>query len=231
MSRVLDLLAGLPGVLFDYAGTVAPAGWLMCDGSAVSRTTYATLFGVIGTTYGAGDGATTFSLPDFRGRVAVGNDAMGGTASGRMSISMTGTTIAGSAVIGGLSSTANLSVGMGVFGATIPGSAVIASIDNANQVTLATGVGVTAGTNTPLRFGVLDGSTIGATGGVQAHKLVTSQMPSHTHDYAVVTNSGAAGVPGGTGYTMTTIQTGAKGGDQAHPNVQPSMVCNKIIKF
>lgn len=51
---------------------VAAPGWLLCDGSAVSRVTYHALFGVIGTTYGAGDGSTTFNLPDFRGRVLVG---------------------------------------------------------------------------------------------------------------------------------------------------------------
>jgi phage-related tail fiber protein len=52
----------------------APPGWLLCDGSAVSRTSYATLFAVMGTAYGAGDGATTFNLPDFRGRFLRGTD-------------------------------------------------------------------------------------------------------------------------------------------------------------
>lgn len=55
-----------------YAGSSAPDKWLICDGSAVSRTTYAKLFDVIGTTYGAGDGSTTFNLPDFSGRVPIG---------------------------------------------------------------------------------------------------------------------------------------------------------------
>ena len=50
-----------------YGGEAAPTGWLLAAGSAVSRTTYATLFAAIGTTYGAGDGSTTFNLPDFRG--------------------------------------------------------------------------------------------------------------------------------------------------------------------
>lgn len=55
-----------------FAGTVAPENYLFCDGSAVSRTTYATLFGVIGTTFGAGDGSSTFNLPDLSGRVPLG---------------------------------------------------------------------------------------------------------------------------------------------------------------
>ena len=64
-----------PGVILEYGGSAAPAGWLMADGTAVSRTTYAALFAAIGTTYGAGDGSTTFNLPNRKGRVAVGRDA------------------------------------------------------------------------------------------------------------------------------------------------------------
>lgn len=60
------------GVIAAYGGAAAPTGWLLCDGSAVSRTTYADLFTAIGTAYGAGDGSTTFNLPDMRGRVPVG---------------------------------------------------------------------------------------------------------------------------------------------------------------
>lgn len=58
-----------------FAGVDAPQGWLLCNGSAVSRTVYADLFAVVGTAYGAGDGTTTFNLPDLRGRVPVGLDA------------------------------------------------------------------------------------------------------------------------------------------------------------
>ena len=55
------------GMILAWPGTKAPSGWLNCDGSVVSRTTYADLFSVIGTTFGAGDGSTTFKLPDYRG--------------------------------------------------------------------------------------------------------------------------------------------------------------------
>ena len=71
------------GSVIPFAGKTAPTGWLMCQGQAVSRTTYAQLFSVIGTTFGSGDGSTTFNLPDIRGRVAVGVDSdanLGGTA-------------------------------------------------------------------------------------------------------------------------------------------------------
>lgn len=55
------------GSIVMYGGSVAPGGWLLCDGSAISRTAYSGLFGRIGTTFGVGDGSTTFNLPDFGG--------------------------------------------------------------------------------------------------------------------------------------------------------------------
>lgn len=61
-----------PGAMTPYAGSTAPTGWLLCDGSAVSRTVYANLFSAIGTLHGAGDGSSTFNLPDSKGRVLVG---------------------------------------------------------------------------------------------------------------------------------------------------------------
>ncbi len=63
------------GTVLPYAGASAPTGYLMCDGSAVSRTTYAALFAAIGTAFGAGNGTTTFNVPDLRGRVPVGKNA------------------------------------------------------------------------------------------------------------------------------------------------------------
>jgi microcystin-dependent protein len=61
-----------PGVMMPFAGSAAPTGYLLCNGDAVSRTTYANLFTAIGTTYGAGDGSTTFNLPNTNGKVLVG---------------------------------------------------------------------------------------------------------------------------------------------------------------
>ncbi len=68
-----------PGSIFPYAASTAPAGFLLCYGQAISRTDYANLFGTIGTTYGKGDGSTTFNVPDLRGRTLIGIDDMGGT--------------------------------------------------------------------------------------------------------------------------------------------------------
>jgi hypothetical protein len=60
------------GSLVMWTTGTAPTGWLICDGTAVSRTTYARLFAVVGTTFGSGDGSTTFALPNFKGRFPLG---------------------------------------------------------------------------------------------------------------------------------------------------------------
>lgn len=72
------------GIIIPYGGTSAPTGYLLCYGQAVSRTTYATLFSAISTTYGVGDNSTTFNLPDLRGRVVAGQDDMGGSSANRL---------------------------------------------------------------------------------------------------------------------------------------------------
>ena len=79
------------GEVVCYAGTEAPYGWLKCDGSAVSRTTYSLLYSVIGTTYGSGDGSTTFNLPDLRDRfpVGAGSTYAVGSTGGEASVTLT----------------------------------------------------------------------------------------------------------------------------------------------
>jgi len=72
------------GMYMAYAAATAPAGWLLCDGSAVSRTTYGNLFALIGTSYGSGNGTTTFNVPDLRGRALFGMDNLGGSAANRI---------------------------------------------------------------------------------------------------------------------------------------------------
>lgn len=84
-----------PGVIVPYAGTTAPTGYLLCYGQAVNRTTYAALFAITSTTYGVGDGSTTFNVPDLRGRVGVGLDNMGGSDAGRLNLANTLGTTAG----------------------------------------------------------------------------------------------------------------------------------------
>lgn len=60
------------GTIKMFAGSTAPTGYLICDGSAKSRTTYSELFSTIGTTYGSGNGSTTFNIPNLKGKVVVG---------------------------------------------------------------------------------------------------------------------------------------------------------------
>lgn len=65
--------ASIPsGAMMDFGGSSAPTGWLLCNGAAISRVTYATLFGIIGIAFGGGDGINTFNLPNTAGRVPVG---------------------------------------------------------------------------------------------------------------------------------------------------------------
>lgn len=75
-TTVANALAALvpAGTISQTARATAPSGYLLCDGSAVSRTTYSALFNAIGTAYGAGDGSTTFNIPNLRGKVPVGYD-------------------------------------------------------------------------------------------------------------------------------------------------------------
>ena len=93
-SALVSAVGAVPaGVVVPFAGATSPSGWLLCHGQAVSRTDYGALFTAIGTTYGTGDGSTTFNLPDLRGRVVAGLDNMGGSAASRL----TSTTITGGA--------------------------------------------------------------------------------------------------------------------------------------
>jgi microcystin-dependent protein len=86
-------IAQIPsGSMMAFAGAAAPSGWLLCAGQAVSRTTYVDLFTAVSTTYGSGDGSTTFNLPDLRGRAIFGRDDMDGTAANRITNAVSGIT-------------------------------------------------------------------------------------------------------------------------------------------
>lgn len=147
------------GVVLPFAGSAAPTGWLLCYGQAVSRTTYAALFAALGTAYGAGDGSTTFLLPDLRGRVPGGKDDMGGAAASRL-------TTAGSGVNG-----ATLGATGGAETHTLTTAQLAAH--NHTGVTVSAGAhthpgGSTSGSNQ----GTIENpvaSTVGSTGSAGAH--------------------------------------------------------------
>ena len=168
------------GVVSAFAGVNAPAGWLMCAGQAVSRTDYSALFNALSTTYGSGDGSTTFNLPDLRGRVPAGVDNMGGSAASRL----TSTVLSASNTLGatGGAQTHTLAVG------EIPAAEVCVN-DNPNLYPLfgGSGTGGTGGylgrpsTEFPNAFGQgLRPATINGGGG--AH---TNTQPTLVLNYII----------------------------------------------
>ena len=151
--KVSHLLSSLTGIIFPFGGVSAPTGFLLCDGSAVSRTTYATLFGVIGVAYGVGNGSTTFNLPDLRDRSAVGKAASG--ARGTLG------------AVGGSSADHTHTEGSNIL------SAPVSHIGGGTQIMIVpisedTGVGWAAGVD-PITSG---GGNTGATSGVDPYQVV-----------------------------------------------------------
>lgn len=136
---------GLPvGTIVLWSTNVPPTGWLICDGSAVSRATYNTLFLIIGTTYGVGDGATTFNLPDLRQRFPLGKAASGtgstlGSSGGNIDHVHTGPSHTHD-VTGAPTSTTVVSSGVG---------ATVASSTHGHGSTTAAGAGTTGTANPP----------------------------------------------------------------------------------
>lgn len=155
-NRIAAAGSGIPpGTLHPWPTETFPEGYLLCNGAAVSRTTYPNLFTVIGTTYGAGDGATTFNLPDLRGRFPLGKDDMGGASANRV-------TDGQADVLGGFGGEENHMLTI----AEMPShshSYVAASHSGSGMNFNGSGDGVV-------------GSTTGATGGGQAHNNMPPYM-------------------------------------------------------
>lgn len=212
MSRVLDMWAGMTGTVLDFAGTTAPTGWLMCYGQAVSRATYPNLFAKIGTTFGAGDGTTTFNLPDTRGRAVIGKDDMGGTAANRVT-----------------------TAGGGIDGATLGASGGAQT----HQLTAAQMPAHTHA-NTLNDPGHVHANTLSDPGHTHGHNAAMANSGSSTGGgaFAIYAPAGATINAAATGITINnaskvsgvTITNASQGSDGAHPNVQPGIVFNKIIK-
>lgn len=192
------------GSVFPYAGTSAPTGYLLCFGQAVSRTTYSALFAVISTTYGAGDGSTTFNLPDLRGRTVAGKDDMGGSSANRLT---------------GLSG--------GVDGD------ILGAAGGSQSHVLTTGELATHSHTASLSGGSGSGTfnintTNGATGNadylaITGGSAPTATLTRGTAAFVSTINTTVSSVTG----TITVNNTGSS---DAHNNVQPTFILNYIIK-
>ena len=210
MASVAPEVSTTPvGTVFDFAGNSAPDGFLLCYGQAISRDTYKALFNAIGTTFGVGNGTTTFNIPDLRGRVVAGQDDMGGTSANRLTGIPNGIdgdimgTVGGSeghTLVQAQMPSYNLTVtdpghAHGVYDPghshTVP-SVAIANSSSTNRLTL-------SGSAQQITWGNLQTWNSGTGIGIYGNTT------------GITVNSGGAGVP--------------------HNNVQPTMILNKIIKY
>jgi microcystin-dependent protein len=211
--------AGIVGSVMDYAGTTTPLGWLLCYGQAISRTTYSALFTAIGTLYGVGDGATTFNIPDCRGRVTAGQDDMGGVSANRLTTPLDGDTLgaAGGAESVALS-TAELAAHTHTSAAHAHGFGTLAGTTNSNGAHTHS---LSNGTVIGRDLGAGTGSSSFAAGTRDMQGTVTALSAGlHNHTVDINTGSTASATPGA---------TGSAGSGTAHNNVQPTIIFNKII--
>lgn len=167
------------GAIMSFGMLAAPSGWLLCDGTAYSRTTYANLFSAIGTSWGIGNGSTTFNVPNLQGAFLRGLDTTGNIdRNGQFSIS--GNTTNGSNAVTNISSTRNIQVGYTVTGTGIPASTTVASITSSTAITLSQNATATS-TGVSLTYT----RSIGVYEGDGAGPLTVSD-PGHYHNLPAV---------------------------------------------
>jgi microcystin-dependent protein len=195
----IPLGGGLP-----FFGSTAPnSSFVFPFGQAISRTTYATLFALLGTTYGVGDGSSTFNVPDLRGRVPAGKDDMGGSAASRLTSTYFGTSAAALGAVGGSENT------------TLTLAQLPTGITSSNNNTVSLSVTETGFSV----FSATDNTLVSATAGgsIAAQPIVTSSV-GHSPSTGTI-------APGGV--TSTSNNTSGS----AHRTVQPTLVCNYIIRI
>lgn len=236
------------GVVSPFAGAAAPDGWLICNGAAVSRDTYEDLFDVIGTTYGAGDGATTFNLPDLRSRspIGVGTGTYSftfastdvNTANDQITIAANPELVTGRKIQ--LTTTGALPTGLALatdYYVIVVDSTHIKLASSLANAVAGTAIDITgAGSGTNTATGTLSARALGDHGGEESHANTIAEMPSHDHDiYAQIAGSGQTRTAGtryvnsnfNTQDSNDTTSTGASG---KHNNMQPFLALNYIIK-
>jgi len=190
------------GAVIGFAGSSAPSGWLLCYGQAVSRTTYAALFAVIGTTYGPGDGSTTFNIPDLRGRTVAGIDNMGGVSADRLAP-------------GGALAAVRHSLG-GAGG------------ECAHTLTLAElPSGITSSGVNAISVAPVGGST-GIPVTTAAANISTSLAGTGSSVAPASSSASWGGVNGLSGNNTISVTSNNTSGDR-HNNIQPTLLLNQII--
>ncbi len=236
------------GSIVMYGGGSAPTGWLLCNGQAVDRTTYADLFTAIGTTYGAGDGSTTFNVPDFKGAMPLGEgqrvetfdfeDADVNTGTDVITVPSNNWLHTGQAVVlsnaGGALPT-GLSAGtyyvIRVTATTIKLATTVALANAGTAVNITASAG--GGTHT-LTLTLTDRS-LADEGGEETHALTDSEMPSHSHTNTMGDSggSGSPAISSNNSWDANGTVTGAinsTGSDTPHNNMPPYVTVNFIIK-
>lgn len=232
------------GAFLDWPSTSLPAGFLECDGSAVSRTTYASLFAVVSTTWGAGDASTTFNVPDLRGRVRIGRGtgtvaetvAAGSVDTGGDTFTVTSNNtkwVTGQAVI--LTTTSGLPAGLAVLttyylirvtATTIRFASTLANAQAGTQIDL-----TTQGTGNHTLTGTLTARTLAEIGGEEAHAMSSTEDLAHTHTTNAVTGVGNSGGGAAIGVSGGSTATGSFGGNAAMNIMQSFGVVMTVIKY
>lgn len=210
-DAALDLIVP-PGTMHPYAGNAAPTGFLLCDGSAVSRTTYARLFTAIGTKFGVGNGTTTFNVPDARGRVLVSVDGAAGRLTEKDALGESGGTekhvlttaqLASHKHADGTLTVAAHSHSDGTLKAAKHSHTFAVSISLFNEV------------------GAGNGARRGGGLGFEAFTLNAGPTGETEPDVTGETGSASPDVTG---------ESASAGSGEAHPNMPPYLVVNHIIR-
>ena len=225
------------GAMMDFAGSAAPLGWLLCDGSAVSRTTYPALFGVLGTTYGAGDGTTTFNVPDLRGRVAVAADPGSANTTGITAVGQVGGEQFHTLTVAELPVHNHPVTDPGhnhavtdpghAHGVTDPGHGHMVNDPGHSHATLYNYVA--SGDASGALAGLAAGGNFGRTGQANGDLLASTGITIQPSGTGISVNNATTGIslqPAQTG-----VSVGNAGGGTAHNIMQPYLVTQKIIKY
>jgi microcystin-dependent protein len=187
------------GRVMAFAGSTAPEGWLLCDGrsTGILRTTYANLFAVLGTTYGSGDGSTTFNLPDMRSRMPVG----AGAGTGLTSRALATTGGAESVVIAsGNLPTHTHSIAHDHAVATSEAQSVdhVHSVDPPNTTSTGTSVNHTHGVDPAnTTSGGQNNDHYHLTGGYHSHSYKVASTATAGTNRAIITGTGTGAFTGG----------------------------------